>query len=73
MLALTLTLTLTLTLALTLALARRTNWGTEMPAPLRGVIRLLQHLGRDKYECGEYMFTPLCVTTPRVTTPRKLI
>ena len=33
-----------------------TNWGTEMPAPLRGVIRALQACcGRSKADCAEFM------------------
>ncbi|GMI29485.1 hypothetical protein TeGR_g7288 [Tetraparma gracilis] len=33
-----------------------TSWGTEMPAPLRMLIRPLQYaLGKDKYKCGEDM------------------
>ncbi|GMI11049.1 hypothetical protein TrLO_g10689 [Triparma laevis f. longispina] len=37
-----------------------TNWGTEMPAMLRMMIRPLQAaFGRDKFKCGEYMYEGL--------------
>ena len=33
-----------------------TNWGTEMPAPLRAIIRVLQSCcGRSKADCAEFM------------------
>ena len=33
-----------------------TNWGTEMPAPLRAIIRVLQGCcGRSKADCAEFM------------------
>lgn len=32
-----------------------TNWGTEMPAPVRWLVRCLQPLGRSAQRCGEYM------------------
>ena len=37
----------------------KTNWGTEMPAAIRFMVRGLQYLGRSKHDCGEYMFKPL--------------
>ena len=37
-----------------------TRWGTEMPTPLRWLIRGMQKLGgRSKEACGEYMFKGL--------------
>ena len=34
----------------------KTSWGTEMPTVIRWMVRGLQHLGRSKEDCGEYMF-----------------
>jgi NAD(P)-dependent dehydrogenase (short-subunit alcohol dehydrogenase family) len=36
-----------------------TAWGAEMPTPVRALVRVLQLLGRDLRDCGEYMFKPL--------------
>lgn len=32
-----------------------TNWGTEMPWFIKGLVRLIQPLGRSMKDCGEYM------------------
>lgn len=37
----------------------KTNWGTEMPTVIRWLVRGLQHLGRSKEACGEYLFKAL--------------
>jgi len=36
-----------------------TNWGTELPFLLKGLVRLLQPLGTSIYDCAEYMCLPL--------------
>jgi NAD(P)-dependent dehydrogenase (short-subunit alcohol dehydrogenase family) len=45
-----------------------TNWGTEMPTPVRWLIRGMQYLGgRSKEACGEYLFKGLY----RAAVPRR--
>ena len=36
-----------------------TNWGSDMPWYLRGLVRLIQPLGRTLKDCGEFMSTAL--------------
>ena len=35
------------------------NWGTEMPWYLKGVIRCMQPLGKSTSECAEFMVDPV--------------
>lgn len=36
-----------------------TNWGTEMPFYIRGLVRLIQPLGTSIEDCAEFMSIPL--------------
>lgn len=36
-----------------------TNWGTELPWIMRGLVRVLQPLGTSLEDCGEFMCLPL--------------
>jgi len=41
-----------------------TNWGTEMPAIIRGLVRIGQMFGRSVNDCAEFMFEALTIAKP---------